>query len=709
MEIIKHNPFRVLGLPIEATEKEILKQKSKTQAFLSVGKSIEGEFDFLLLDQIIRNQESLNHAISQLEMNTDKVRYALFWVSAKSPDAKVVFEHLKLGDKVKAMSILERMTVNRAITSQTLIASFNLSTLLIYDSLSDFSFDCTKLGEGLSLKIKVIQSEHFDGLLKSVVGENSKFSKEKLVELTLVTICDELLSRINSHQSFDLKNIESVFLKLDHSDQQILKKNLSKEFINSIEHEIERTKQGRESEAKNAISLAGKLVEVTSRDVERLRSIMGVDDYRFSDLSDKLAIELLQCGIDYFNEFRETTTDPSVEVLKLFQIAQSFALGSISKDRINENIEGIKEWISDKPEREKNRKIATELETIHKLLSGINSYDTAEKLILHGKDKIKIIKRKMGKEDHTYIEISSVIVIAVLNFTVDRVNKAQEMLDPSRNYFGLQERVSSIKYLREELNQSMKLLNLLESFNMNEEVKNHFRENYKTLRGILKQVDPNSSNIRMDLIPRRIVQTISLAFVLLIGYSMLENSIKHSDSEPTNTSEPIESPAVDTTVAVVVENSSEKLSDGVFGQLNNGDSPLDNCFGQGIYYGSANITFKNSNSSDAIVCLVSLQTGKTIRNEYIRAGTDFNMSSIPAGSYYLKVFYGNDWNPKIKNPCGTPGYFEQDVHFSKSDSPSDYIHIKNDEGGYTTGEITLYTVAGGNMDQQRISESEFFR
>lgn len=709
MEIIKLNPFRVLGLPIEATEKEILKQKSKIQAYLNVGKPIDGEFDFPLLGQISRDQESLNHAISQLEMNADKVRYALFWVSGKSPDAKVVFEHLKLGDKVKAMSIMERMTVNRAITSQTLIAAFNLSTLLIYDSLSEVSIDYAKLGEGLSLKIKVIRSEHFDGLLKSVVGENSVFSREKLVEITLITVCDELLSRIKSPQSFDLKNIESVYLNLDHSDQQILKKNLSKEFINSIEHEIERARQGRESEAKSAISLAGKLVEATTRDVERLQSILGVDDYRFSDLSDKLAVELLQCGIDYFNEFRETATDPSGEVLKLFQIAQSYALGSISIDRINENIEGIKEWISDKPEREKNRKIATELETIHKLLSVLNSYDAAEKLILHGKDKIKIIKRKMGKEDQTYIEISSVIVIAVLNFTVDRVNKAQEMLDPSRLYLGFPDRFSSVQHLREELNRSMELLNLMESFKMKKEVKDHYRENYKTLRGILKQVDPKSSNIRMDLIPRRIVQTISLAFVLLIGYSMLENSIKHSDSEPTNTSEPIESPAVDTTVAVVVENSNEKLSDGVFGQLNNGDSPLDNCFGRGIYYGNANITFKNSNNSDAIVCLVSLQTGKTIRNEYIRAGTDFNMSSIPAGTYYLKVFYGNDWNAKIKNPCGTPGYFEQDVHFSKSDNPSDYLHIRNDAGGYTTGEITLYTVAGGNMDQQRISEGEFFK
>jgi hypothetical protein len=143
-------------------------------------------------------------------------------------------------------------------------------------------------------------------------------------------------------------------------------------------------------------------------------------------------------------------------------------------------------------------------------------------------------------------------------------------------------------------------------------------------------------------------------------------------------------------------------------QLSNGSSPLDGCFGKGRYAGQAWITFKNSNVSDAIVCLVRVSSGKTIRNEYIRAGTNFTMNQIPSGTYYLKVYYGNDWNPTKENFCGTTGAFDSDEHFSKSDNYSDYIEVENSEYSYTTGEITLYTVANGNMSSERMSASEFF-
>ncbi|MFD0991048.1 J domain-containing protein [Mariniflexile jejuense] len=144
-------------------------------------------------------------------------------------------------------------------------------------------------------------------------------------------------------------------------------------------------------------------------------------------------------------------------------------------------------------------------------------------------------------------------------------------------------------------------------------------------------------------------------------------------------------------------------------QLQNGDSPLDKCFGKGIYSGQAYLIFKNSNATDAIVCLVRQSDKKTIRNEYIRAGADFKMSRIPSGNYFIKVYYGNDWNPQKLNFCNINGAFESNVHFSKSDNIGDMISIENSSYSYTTGSITLYTVANGNMSSENINESEFFQ
>jgi hypothetical protein len=145
-------------------------------------------------------------------------------------------------------------------------------------------------------------------------------------------------------------------------------------------------------------------------------------------------------------------------------------------------------------------------------------------------------------------------------------------------------------------------------------------------------------------------------------------------------------------------------------QLENGSSPFDECFGPGVYWQNAEayITFHNGNAYDAVVCLVNVSTGKTIRNEYIRAGSEFTMSKLPSGTYYMKAYFGKDWNPEITNFCGTYGAFETDAHFSKSDNLGDYLDISNTEYSYTTGSVTLYAVVGGNMTTERTSPSDFF-
>lgn len=140
-------------------------------------------------------------------------------------------------------------------------------------------------------------------------------------------------------------------------------------------------------------------------------------------------------------------------------------------------------------------------------------------------------------------------------------------------------------------------------------------------------------------------------------------------------------------------------------QLQNGSSPFDDCFGKGIYSGNAILKIKNGASSDAIVCLYSISKSKTIRNEYVQKNTSFTMDNISQGSYKIKVFYGNNWNPELENPCGTIGFFELDVNFSEFDGTE---YFEDSYEGYTIASITLYTVEGGDATTSMISQSDFF-
>jgi hypothetical protein len=86
------------------------------------------------------------------------------------------------------------------------------------------------------------------------------------------------------------------------------------------------------------------------------------------------------------------------------------------------------------------------------------------------------------------------------------------------------------------------------------------------------------------------------------------------------------------------------------------------------------------------------------------------MKKLPVGSYKIKVFYGNDWNPeKMINNGVIKGGFENNIHFSISERESDWLKVFYDSKTYSYGEITLYTVNDGNMQQRGIDSDEFFK
>ena len=80
----------------------------------------------------------------------------------------------------------------------------------------------------------------------------------------------------------------------------------------------------------------------------------------------------------------------------------------------------------------------------------------------------------------------------------------------------------------------------------------------------------------------------------------------------------------------------------------------------------------------------------------------------------MKTFSGNNWNPERTLKQGAiNGAFDTDLSFSTSDNPSDLIQMRitetEDGISYSTGEITLYTVSHGNMQQRNINSDEFFK
>ncbi len=85
-------------------------------------------------------------------------------------------------------------------------------------------------------------------------------------------------------------------------------------------------------------------------------------------------------------------------------------------------------------------------------------------------------------------------------------------------------------------------------------------------------------------------------------------------------------------------------------RLETGASPYAYFYGSGLSDEQSlhQIIFHNGKAFDAVVLLTETATHQIIRHHYIRAGDDFVMRHIPDGSYYLKTFFGNDWNLELR-------------------------------------------------------------
>ena len=344
MELIQNNPYRIAGILSNATERELQKQKTKIKAYSKVGKEIKSDYDFLILGNIDRTEDSVNKAFSNVEQNQDKVNFSLFWFLNANPFDNTAIEYLKNGDAEKAVEIWEKVTTDKDVNSKNFSAFNNLGT---YKLLSKTQND---IKEGIEAKIKLIESDFFENFVHSVADETFTIDNQKQIE----KMVDELLTQFKNQYSSS--ETLKLFSNCNGSTQKYLSKKFTEEPIHKIESQIESCKKKRKADKSNAYEFGLRLFTNTKDDLSLLKSLLGISDLKYKAVADQLANEIMQCGIDYFNENQENdSSDNFLESSqKLTKLADSIAIGKLTKDRAKDSLATL----ADMKDREVNQAIA---------------------------------------------------------------------------------------------------------------------------------------------------------------------------------------------------------------------------------------------------------------------------------------------------------------------------------------------------------------
>ena len=108
MNLINNNPYRILGLPLTATEREIAKQINTLATYAEMGKTKSFDTDFLFLSAIDRTPDAIEEAKKQIEQSESKLLYSLFWFWKNNSADELALELLKEGNINKAIAIWEK-------------------------------------------------------------------------------------------------------------------------------------------------------------------------------------------------------------------------------------------------------------------------------------------------------------------------------------------------------------------------------------------------------------------------------------------------------------------------------------------------------------------------------------------------------------------------------------------------------------------------
>ena len=234
-----------------------------------------------------------------------------------------------------------------------------------------------------------------------------------------------------------------------------------------------------------------------------VKSLIGESNIKYITISDKVSEEILQCGIDYFKHYKDSNSDLSKETMELFHSVQKLAIGNIVKQRSEENIENLQEWIEDKPERDKLKSIEADLNSLIDLLETFekrsDTIENAKSLINQSKPLLNNIKSILGVNDDVYIKLSTRTAIIAQHNIIEEVNNAQEDLNMKLAI----DRLGTINRLKSTLKNAYDVTILLGTLDMELDFKkNRYQTNKESLKSLCSQLGIGNEPPQRPQIPK---------------------------------------------------------------------------------------------------------------------------------------------------------------------------------------------------------------
>lgn len=351
----------------------------------------------ILTDKPVRTPETIATANTAINLDKDQLKYALFWFISCSPMDDIALKHLQAGNREKAEEIFLKKETYSSLINSAVLAFIDGNSAIGFNNIS-----------------KVVHNSTYRAELLQALGiANLQLAEDDLAEL----IITELLKEVPASKLLSAC--------VNATDRAIVSKSALDEPISAINSAIAVAKNADSKNPEASLAAGTKLMNSTKAPLKAVKDIAGESSPQYQMVADNVAKQVLQCGINYYNNAPDSDVESPRKAMVLQSYALSIAVGQLTKDRCKENYDILKQAVDNMPPAEVAivaRKVKEELRKFCQLPDKISHSVT---LLDNTKPLLQTIKSKLGVTNSYYLSLSTQVVANALHNIIEEVNQAQ--------------------------------------------------------------------------------------------------------------------------------------------------------------------------------------------------------------------------------------------------------------------------------------------
>lgn len=474
LKIVQNNPYRFLGVCSNAPTAVRLANSRKLNAFLKVNKEVSFPLDLTdLLPSFVRTTDGMNAANNSINLPKDQLKYALFWFINSSAIDKMALEYLQNGNTSKSSELFGKKETFSSLINQGVLAFINGDD-----------------GEAIQCVTKVIHDDDYrTDFVEAVCGSTFNISEEDLAHLFI----DALLEEIKVSELKDL--FEQYGTSSD--DDEFLQEKAIGEPIAAINSAVAQAKNIKNDDAPAQYQAGVTLMNSTKAYLQAIRSILGTSNMQYQMIADNLAKQILQCGINYYNNANEDEDEEIDKAFTLQNYALSIAVGRLTKDRCKENVDILKKKKEELPPKDAKYYDQKIKDALAVYMTQPNKISYAISLIKKVVPYLMSIKEVLGGSNTYYLRISTLIVNASLHNIIEEFNS---VMNDGIKLQLLLDRAGTMRTIKNVFDQAWKATLYMDKLDMESEFKRgRYNQNRSALKGQVEQVINVYQTVALDM------------------------------------------------------------------------------------------------------------------------------------------------------------------------------------------------------------------